>query len=130
MKTGDKIVLATLVIITLGMMLLIPKSSGNLKNKYAIIQVGDSIVKRVSLKEGIQGVYTFPFRDQTGSVEIKDGTVRMLPMNREICPAGICSTTGWIKNEYQAIACLPNKIIVTIEDTTQTTDDEIDIIAF
>ncbi len=45
--------------------------------------------------------------------------VRMIEMDREICPEAICSETGWIDNSYQSIVCLPNRIIVTTEGNNE-----------
>ena len=37
-------------------------------------------------------------------------------MNRDACPLGICSETGWINSAHQSIVCLPNEIIITLRE--------------
>lgn len=59
--------------------------------------------------------YDFKFGEHTGTIQMQEGRVRMLPMNLDICPGKVCSDTGWIQESYQKIVCLPNKIMVTIE---------------
>ncbi len=57
------------------------------------------------------------------TVEVKDGAIRMLEAD---CPDKICSKTGFISQSTQSIACVPNKIVITISN--HTTDKEIDYI--
>lgn len=48
---------------------------------------------------------------------------------KDICPEGICSKTGWIKNEYEIIVCMPNGISVNIKEKNQNNKSNyIDII--
>lgn len=47
-------------------------------------------------------------------VEIAQGRVRVLPMSREICPLGICSSVGWVEHSGDAIICLPNRLVLTV----------------
>jgi len=45
-------------------------------------------------------------------VQIKDGKLRILNSD---CPQQICKNTGWIKYSGQAIACVPNQVLVEIK---------------
>jgi hypothetical protein len=95
--------------------------------KEVIVQYNGEVIANIQLNLDKESkTYDFKFGENIGTIEVKEGQVRMLPMDKDICPNGICSDTGWIKNSYQSIVCLPNKIIVTIEiKETQ----EIDVIA-
>ncbi len=89
-----------------------------------IIKVDNKLEKSISLQNQEESeIYKFNFNKNIGYIEVKDGKVRMLEMDREVCPDAICSYTGWIDKSYQSIVCLPNKIIVTIEGSK---DEEID----
>lgn len=46
-------------------------------------------------------------------VEIKDNQVRI---KTETSPLHICSLQGWIDRAYVSLVCLPNKVIVQIEN--------------
>lgn len=73
--------------------------------------------------------YSFKFEENTGYIEVKDGAVRMLEMEKDICPERICSNTGWIKESYETIVCMPNGIIVNIREDKDNFDNDIDVIA-
>ncbi len=48
-------------------------------------------------------------------IEVAGGKVRVI---EEKSPLHLCSKQGWIKNSYESIICLPNKIVITIEAET------------
>ncbi|MEL1134656.1 NusG domain II-containing protein [Desulfitobacterium sp. THU1] len=91
-----------------------------------VIVVENEVEQRIPLEVQEQSqTYEFKFRDKTGFIEVKNGRVRMQEMDKEICPKGICSDTGWIDSTNQAIVCLPNKIIVTIQGMDDYSREEI-----
>lgn len=91
-----------------------------------VIVVENEVEQRIPLKVHEKSeTYEFKFGDHTGYIEVKKGKVRMLEMDKEICPKGICSDTGWIDRTTQAIVCLPNKIIVTIQGLDDDPREEI-----
>jgi hypothetical protein len=65
-----------------------------------------------------------------GTVQIKEGKIRILPMPDGVCPLHICSNTGWIDRPDQFIACVPNKLIITIHTTQPTEPDSIDAVTY
>ena len=46
-------------------------------------------------------------------IEIKDEKVRVVT---ETSPLHICSIQGWVKNMYVPIVCLPNDMVIQIEE--------------
>lgn len=81
-----------------------------------VIKVDNKVEKKISLNKIKESkIYEFGFNSNIGYIEVKDGKVRMLEMDKKICPNAICSDTGWIDKGYQSIVCLPNNIVVTIE---------------
>ncbi|MGD9570071.1 MAG: NusG domain II-containing protein [Sedimentibacter sp.] len=128
MTLWDKILICSLIIISitwLGLTVLFYSNEGN---KIIEIEVYGELVEKLSLTEDAENIYSFKFGENTGYIEVKDGAVRMLEMDKEICPEGICSNTGWIKKEYETIVCMPNGIIVNIKENNESNQD-IDIIA-
>lgn len=73
------------------------------------------------------GQHSFRFDGGTGTLEVKDGAVRMLPMSQAICPERICSDTGWIKGSLRSIVCLPNQLVVSF---TQSSEAGADVISY
>ena len=65
-----------------------------------------------------------------GTVQIKDGKIRILPMPDGVCPLHICSKTGWIDRPGQFIACVPNKLIITIHSTNGSRPDSLDALTY
>jgi hypothetical protein len=91
-------------------------AKSNNENSNIVVKVDSKVKKNIPLDNLNESkIYEFNFKNNIGYVEVKNGRVRMLEMNKEICPDAICSETGWIDKGYQSIVCLPNNIIVTIE---------------
>ncbi|UZQ48927.1 NusG domain II-containing protein [Clostridium kluyveri] len=124
LKILDKIVIIVLLILSIlptGIVMLVKSNKGN---SNIVIKVDNKVAKNIPLnKTSKSKTYKFEFKSNIGYLEVKDGKVRMLEMDNEICPNAICSDTGWIDKGYQSIVCLPNNIIVTIEGSK---DDVID----
>lgn len=128
MKKGDIIIIVVLIIISFATSGFIISSSSKTKSEFVVVKVENKIVKKVPLNNSEKSeIYDFKFGDNTGSIELKDSSVRMLEMDKKICPEGICSDTGWISKSYQSIVCLPNKIVVSFE---QNQDSEIDDVVY
>lgn len=130
MTLWDKILVCSLIIISfawLGLSVLFNTKEGT---KIVEIKVYGNMVEKLSLTEDTSNIYSFEFEENTGYIEVKDGAVRMLEMDKDICPEGICSKTGWIKEEYETIVCMPNGISVNIKNNeNKEKDNDIDMVA-
>jgi hypothetical protein len=116
LKILDKLVIVSLIILTLLPAAIVMLTNTTDENRVIIITVNSKVEKTISFTNLSEGrTYEFNFNNITGYVEVKNGKIRMLEMDKKICPDVICSETGWIDKAYQSIVCLPNKIIVTIE---------------
>ncbi|MFU0781680.1 MAG: NusG-II domain-containing protein [Thermoanaerobacterium thermosaccharolyticum] len=126
MTKYDKFLIVFLLIISASSLFLLPKIMAN-KNtamNNVEIKVNGKLVKTAIVNRKSQPQYIkFKFGNATGIIETKNGMVRMLPMDKKICPQGICSKTGWIKESYQSIVCLPNKIVVSFSKSNTDVDD-------
>jgi len=123
----DKIILGSLLFIcVISTFYVYAMNNTSNNNEKVIIQVQGQIIKKIPLNKYEKSkIYKFVFNGNNGYVEIKNGAVRMLEMDRKICPKKICSLTGWVSKKYQVIVCLPNKIIVSIESAKDETLDSI-----
>lgn len=125
MKKFEKIFIGILLILSIASIGIIKLQSGDEKN-FIVIKINNKIEKKIDFDDKVENIYDFTFGNNTGYLEVKNGKVRMLEMDRAICPKAICSNTGWIQSTYQSIVCLPNKITVTIEGSSN--DQEIDFV--
>ncbi len=89
--------------------------------KYIAIHVDNVFMKEISFNESTREEIQIMLgsnNEHQAIVEIKEGKARMLPIDEELCPRGICSHTGWINRSYQSIVCVPNRIVVHFSDTS------------
>lgn len=94
------------------------------QKKEVVIKVQGRVVKDIPINDFENDkIYKFNFSKNTGYIEVKNGSVRMLEMDKKICPKKICSDTGWINKGYQEIVCLPNKITVSIKPSEKESID-------
>ena len=125
MTSSDKKMIILVIAISLVGYVIINMTNLNSTSQNVVIKQEDKILKTISINK--EEIYEFNFEDNVGFVEVKNNRIRMLPMEENICPKGICSDTGWINKRYETIVCLPNKLIVEfVEDI----NDDIDGIAF
>jgi len=47
-------------------------------------------------------------------VEVREGRIRVVESD---CPQQVCVHAGWIRRGRQVIACVPNKVLITIESS-------------
>jgi len=75
---------------------------------------GEQIVKTRLTADSNREIQV-PLKRGVATIKIKNGRARVLPLPKDICPEGICSSTGWIEKPGETIICLPNKMVVRIE---------------
>ena len=126
MKKLEKIIVVVILLLSLlavGIPMLV---KSNHQSSSIIIKVDNAVVKKIPMNYSNESKkYDFNFNHHIGSIEAKNGRVRMVELSKALCPNGICSKIGWIDKAHQSIVCLPNKITVTIEGGNS---DEIDVI--
>ena len=54
----------------------------------------------------VMSSYGFP-----GKAEFHDGAVRVIDVD---CPDKVCESMGYVKNEMEAVVCLPNRMSIII----------------
>lgn len=123
MTTPDKILIICLLTLSLGSYTFIRAFFTISSEKTAVVEVMGKEMLRLSLNPQI-APRQIPLKIEKGKAifDVSHGRVRLLPMVTPICPKHICSKTGWIKNRWEMIVCLPNKIIVRIVGTKKAGD--------
>jgi hypothetical protein len=120
MKRWDKIlIIAILVTAFVGLALThlgsrIEAASGALAE--VVVEVNGSEVLRVPLRANPDRSQYYEVSVPRGiaTIEVRDGRVRVLRMPKDVCPLGLCSDTGWIKDSTRPIVCMPNTMVVKI----------------
>jgi len=125
MTFWDKVLISSIIVFNIGLILFNVFKLPNKENKFIEIKINNELVEKISINKNTEDIYNFEFGENTGYIEVKDGAVRMLEMDKKICPERICSDTGWISESYEIIVCLPNGIIMNIDENKE---NEVDII--
>ena len=82
----------------------------------ATIWADGEAVRKIDLSAADDEI--FSIEEETGlrvTIEIKDHRIRFLSSD---CPDHICIHTGWIGEPAQTAVCMPNRVSVTIAEST------------
>ncbi|NEZ76775.1 NusG domain II-containing protein [Clostridium botulinum] len=127
MKKGDKIViyivsvLLALSVISIIFLKFFVKS----ENAVAVIKQNGKIIEKVDLskvKEKRQLKINYNDKDHKGYniIEIDKGSIRFIDAD---CPDKVCIKSGVLKKPGETAACLPHKLIITIEKNDKEVDE-------
>lgn len=121
MKKGDKIVLASIIVISLVLFFLTGQTLREAQNKYVSVQISGREVQKISLKKEKElREYKFKTRLGTNKVLVKDGKVWVQESN---CPDQICVHMAPIEKVGETIICLPHEFLVEIKADKKAPDD-------
>ncbi|GAA0062467.1 NusG domain II-containing protein [Clostridium botulinum] len=127
MKKGDKIViyivsiLLALSVISIIFFKFFVKS----ENAVAVIKQNGKIIEKVDLskvKEKKELKINYNDKDHKGYniIEIDKGSIRFIDAD---CPDKVCIKSGVLKKPGETAACLPHKLIITIEKSDKEVDE-------
>ena len=88
----------------------------------AVVEVGGEVVERVKLN-GPDERIALSVEGLSFVLERLDGAIAICDID---CPDQVCVRTGFIESTGESIVCLPNRVIVRIEDAKE---GEVDIVA-
>ena len=127
----DKLFVALVVIISLSLFVFNLQLAAGPARRYVTVHVDNKLIMEISFDENTDKKVAFPFGavgEHTAVLEISRGKVRLLPLDRQLCPRGICTHTGWISKGYQSIVCVPNRIVISFGDPNG--HDQVDGVTF
>ncbi len=130
LKLADLIIFVLVLAVGLGSLWYnLSQAAGPVEQGYASVYVDNQLVTELSLSDHY--IYTFSFGQgaHQAQLEVERGRIRMLPLDRQLCPRGICSHTGWISAPYESIVCLPNRIMVVFSGEPGT-PEEVDRVTY
>lgn len=112
-KKGDLLVVFGVLLVALGLMAVraLPASTGD---RLLRVELDGVLLEEIPFNEADVEKFPIEFPSGTATVEIAGGRVRVLPMPKETCPLGICSSIGWVEQAGDAIVCLPNRLVLTV----------------
>ncbi len=113
-RKGDYVVFASICVLIISLFFIGRTSLAVEQGGAITVEIDNEQVMEIALPEEGTNHITVPLSNGEAILEISDGRVRVLPMPKETCPLGICSSVGWIERPGQAIVCLPNRMVVTL----------------
>ncbi len=124
---GDKALIVSVIIIAF-LVLMGFKAFGFTDDKrYVLIEVDGSLHQKISIgANGPNSKITVPVANGKNTVEIDKNRVRMLYAD---CPDKDCVNQSWISRPGQMIVCLPNRVIIKIENKPRDKAD-IDAVSY
>lgn len=120
MKTGDKIVIGTLLMIS-AVLFVLSLTIGGTAGAEAVITVDGREETRLPLDE--DAVYTVQRGESLNIIRIENGAAYMEYAD---CPDGHCIAQGAVSRTGEVIVCLPNRVTVTITGA----QEELDAVAY
>lgn len=84
--------------------------------KKALVYYEDKLVLTIDLS--LPGEEIYEVDGQLGKVTIQK-TDEQIRVKEENSPNHICSRQGYISESYEVLVCLPNKVVIKIEDKEQ-----------
>lgn len=109
-KKNDYILIGVLLVLLL--LICITLEFTKKQGSRAVIYYKNEPVLTISLNTEIT---TYEVMGENGIVEIVAGNGK-IKVEEEDSPLHLCSKQGWIDSSTQTIVCLPNKIVIQIED--------------
>lgn len=91
----------------------------NKKVNNAIVYYEDKEILKIDLSK--DKIYTVKGYNGDVRIKVKDKKIKVL---KEDSPLHLCSKQGYISKSYESIICLPNKIVIKLENNS-----DIDVIA-
>lgn len=122
MNKHDKIFIGFIVIVSIALFFSTGKlvSSVNKDEAQAIVSHKDREVLRINMNK--DGLYTVKGDLGDVVIEVLDGKIRV---SEEKSPLNYCSIQGWVNKTNVPIVCLPNSIIIVIDQNGQATEEDI-----
>jgi hypothetical protein len=106
------IILVTIILIIVGSIALVFKITEKKNMSNALVYYEDKLVLTIDLtlkeQEYVVDGYNGPVTITAGNGKVK--------VEDEDSPLHLCSKQGYISKSYESIVCLPNKIVIKLED--------------
>ena len=115
MKKKDIILIAAVLAISLISLAAIKMTQKD--GKEVIVTVDGKEVYKTSIKK--DQIYQIPEKNGTNVMQIKDGKVTMIEAT---CPDHYCMRQKAVDEHGGSIICLPNKVVIEVENTAEDSE--------
>ena len=124
MNRSDKVFIGLVVILSLTLFLYTGRIAKaiNANNAVAIVTYRDREVLRINMSEN--GLYKLQGDEGPMVIEVDQGAIRV---KEEVSPLNYCSLQGWVSKTNTPIVCLPNRVIIELENMNDISDEDITI---
>ena len=118
-KRSDVFVIFLTLLLIFSSLLIFRHSSS--QNAVAIITVDGKVEKKIDLTLQENCIITLK-TDPTVTLEVKDHKIRFIDSK---CPDGTCEKMGYLSKTGDTAACIPAKVIVTVEGLNESEIDAV-----
>lgn len=119
-KFGDILIIAAIIFSSA--IIAVSLYEEDSEQRMAIISQNNVVLYTIDLNQHPEP-YTLSYSSQySGTIEVNNGKIRFLKTQ---CPDQICVHTGWIERPGEIAVCLPSRVLIKIEGSTQS---DVDII--
>lgn len=86
--------------------------------KTAVLYQDGKVLRRIPLTEGLEDTFTIESSgDRSNTIQIADGKIGITDAD---CPDQLCVKMGMISSTAYPISCLPHRLVIQIEDDTES----------
>lgn len=119
MSNKKWIIIFSVICIVLGIISAVMYFSES-SSQIAVILSDGNEIERIDLSE-VKKPYTFKAEYEGGYniVSVSEGKISIIEAS---CPDGVCVKHGELKNEYDSIICIPNKLVIQYEEKSDSID--------
>lgn len=122
MTKWDKILIASILVFSIGALFFISGMAMNYDNRYVKISIDGELYKKYSLDGTFDKEIIIDTDKGTNVIHIKKGFVYM---EESTCPDKTCIKQGSIDRPGEIIVCLPNKVTVEIIGEAESGPDAV-----
>ncbi len=121
MNRADKIFIAIVLLLSIALYATVRSVviAATSDQKIAVVTYRDQEVLRIDMRRNANYVVKGTLGDVF--IEVKDNRIRV---EKETSPYNICSIQGWIEYAHVPITCLPNHVVIVIQNATNEFDED------
>ena len=114
-KSDWKLVISLVLVIIISFTLLLLVKNNNTPKK-ALVYYENELVLEIDLS--LKGEHEYHVSGYNGDILIKTNDNK-IKVEKENSSNHICSKQGYIDSSYEVLVCLPNKVVIKIEDNKE-----------
>lgn len=124
MNRSDKAFIAVVLLLSITLFLSTSRLAKviNANAAVAIVTHRDREVLRIDMSEN--GLYKLVGDEGPMVIEVSQGAIRV---KEEVSPLNYCSLQGWVSKTRTPIVCLPNRVVIEVENMNDMNDEDITI---